>query len=326
MSAGPGPVAWPFLVARTPTDGYRLMLGPDEPAQRGLIVRHARPDVDAVGPTLELVRWRQGDGTTALSMASLTHRITTADVTPALSSGTEGSELVLDEHGRPIDVVYGFVCPGVVREAADLDLRAAWRQALDAYRRVLAGGQAQPATPYPLTSPLDESPTAHPVTSPRAPGQEAARAPAQAAAFRSPRVRAMMASVLTVALATLIGVTVLARTSTVTVPDTLVGTWAGAYPSAGASNPVTVTIACSQPCEVRPGDQIGRIRLAGCEHRVSVRTVEAESLILQPSTVDGPGCVALGSVRISATDRPDVIAVEWDDGQALAAAIRLTRA
>jgi hypothetical protein len=325
MSAGPGPVGWAFLVARTPTDGYRLMLGPDEPAWRGLIVRNARPDVGAVGPTIELVPWRQGDGTTTLSMVSLTHRLTTADLTLPESSGTDRSELVLDEHGRPIDVVYGFVCLGAVREPADLDLQAARRQALDAYCRVLTDGEAQPATPYPLTSTLDESPTAHPVTGPGA-GQVAAQAPYRGAAFRTPRARAVMASVLTAVLATLIGVTVLVRTSTVIVPDTIVGTWTGTYPSAGATSPVTVTIACGQPCEVRPGDQIGWIRLAACEHRVSVRTVEAESLTLQSSTVDRSGCVVLGVVRISATDRPGVVTVEWDGGPPLPAAIRLTRA
>jgi hypothetical protein len=121
-------------------------------------------------------------------------------------------------------------------------------------------------------------------------------------------------------------VTVLVNRSTFIVPDAIVGTWTGTYPSGASSGPVTVTIVCGKPCEVRPGDQIGWIRLAGCEHRVSVLTVQGESLNVQPSTVDRPGCVAPGAVRMSATDRPGVVTIEWDDGPPLPGPITLTRA
>jgi hypothetical protein len=73
-----------------------------------------------------------------------------------------------------------------------------------------------------------------------------------------------MASVSTVVLAALIGVTVLARTSTVILPGTIVGTWMSRYPSDGPTSPVTLTIASGQPCNARP-DQIDWIRLAGCD-------------------------------------------------------------
>src|SRR5262245_41260118 len=102
MSAGGGPVGWAFLVARTRTRGYRLMLAPAERAaiDRGLLEQYVRPEVNGGGPTIQLVR----HGPAVLSLVFDTHRLTEADL-GAAPVGTEPAELVLDEHGRPIDVV-----------------------------------------------------------------------------------------------------------------------------------------------------------------------------------------------------------------------------
>jgi hypothetical protein len=302
MSAGDRPVGWAFLVARTPIDGYRLMLGPAEPARRGLIVRHARPDAGADRATVELVH----DGATTLSLTSRTHRLTTADLEPSAN----GSELVLDEHGRPIDVVYGFVCLGVVREPTEVDLRTARRQAFAAYRQVLGGGEAQSATPYQLTSALDE-------WRPVDPSDNTGRHPA---APRACRLLALGAGVVTVLVAVLIGVSLVGRTSTLVVPAAVVGTWTGTYPAGKA----TLTVTCGQPCALRPGDQIGGIVLAACEYPLAARAVDGSTVIARASTADPAGCPALGEVRISVADRPGAVTVE-SDGRLGSATLTLTR-
>jgi hypothetical protein len=185
-----------------------------------------------------------------LSLVSDTHRLTEADL-GAASVGTEPTDLILDEHGRPIDVVYGFVCAAAVQKAAESDLATARTQALDAYRRALTGGGAPPSEPYRLESPLRAEPPggvgALPMPLPLAPLRSAFAT--QPRRTGSTRIWVIVAGALTVLIGA-IGGCVALRPSIAPVPEGLAGTWRGELEPTEVGSPTARTITVVIACEV----------------------------------------------------------------------------
>jgi hypothetical protein len=313
MSADSGSVGWAFLVARTRTRGYRLMLAPADRAaiRTDLIERCARPDVNG-GPTIQIVR----DGQAVLSLVFDTHRLTGADLAAA-SVRTEPADLILDEHGRPIDVVYGFVCAAAVQEAADSDLATARAQALDAYRRALTGGQAPPSEPYRLESSLRAVPPggidARPMPLPPASLRSAVAT--QPRSTGSKRIWMIVAGAVTVLIGA-IGGCVTLRPSIAPVPDRLAGTWRGELQPTEVGSPnartITVTIACEDACNDR-GRPIGNAHDSyNCQYELAAKSI-ADQTLTASMTGTGPtaGCLPPGTVGISPAGQPDVVTIDW---------------
>lgn len=137
---------WAFLVARGRRKGYRSVLVPDflaESDEYGILGETVGGDFPAAGsPRIESV---SAPMTGAITLAYQTQRLTYADLdedrlptnNTALSHATD--DLITDEHGRPLDLLYGFVCRTPrIRETHEADLIAARAEALRAYRRFLA--------------------------------------------------------------------------------------------------------------------------------------------------------------------------------------------
>ena len=127
---------WPFLVARGRHRGYRTVLAPDFLAQRDLQgvlsdsaagdgmqpgqARTAEVDAPAVGPMTLCFRIEQ---------------VRAADVNGHLPGD---DAIATDEHGRPLEILYGVVVRGRLSGPVhDGDLGAARSQALRSYRRFL---------------------------------------------------------------------------------------------------------------------------------------------------------------------------------------------
>jgi hypothetical protein len=145
---------WAFLVARGRDRGYRSILVPDflaESGERSVLTESLDADVDSAGPPriLPLKAGRAGP----ITVVYRSHRMTPADLADAAFDASAG-QLVTDQHGRPLDLLYGFVsrAPGIsaVRE---LDLATAKRLALDVYRDFLsdeAGFRTSTSRAYPV--------------------------------------------------------------------------------------------------------------------------------------------------------------------------------
>lgn len=83
--------------------------------------------------------------TGAITLVYQTQRLTYADLdderSPAdnAASSHATGDLITDEHGRPLDLLYGFVCRASgIRETREADFIAVRAEALRAYRRFLA--------------------------------------------------------------------------------------------------------------------------------------------------------------------------------------------
>jgi hypothetical protein len=132
----PSARAWPFLVARGRRRGYRTLLAPDFlVAERDYgvlddtVVPSTREDQATVVEVLT------GAGR-PLTVVHATHLVTSADIAdPGSEPATQAPR---DEHSRPLQLIYGFVCAdGAVPEPDDEDLRASLATSLAAYRRFL---------------------------------------------------------------------------------------------------------------------------------------------------------------------------------------------
>jgi hypothetical protein len=124
---------WHFLVARGRRKGYRALLAPDMLVERrevGLLVEGLSADAGSGAPRVETIPIA-GIGT--LSCAYRTERVDGSDLRDVVGGP------MLDEHGRPLEILYGIACatPGTLDpHPADLDdARAA---ALETYRLFLA--------------------------------------------------------------------------------------------------------------------------------------------------------------------------------------------
>jgi hypothetical protein len=142
---------WAFLVARGRHRGYRSILVPDflaESGEHSVLTEFLVGDVDSAGPPriLPLMAGRAGP----ITVVYRSHRMTPADLADVASEG----QPVTDQHGRPLDLLYGFVsrARGISR-AREGDLATAKRQALDVYRDFLtdeAGFRAPTSHAYPV--------------------------------------------------------------------------------------------------------------------------------------------------------------------------------
>jgi hypothetical protein len=120
---------WSFLVARGRRLGYRPVLAPDFVVQRGLqhvLWESAGGDPDGGVQRFELDLPGVGPLTLVYEIEQPEARELDGDA--------------LDVHGRPLEILYGIVSRHRLAGRLDAgDLRAARREALDNYRRFLAG-------------------------------------------------------------------------------------------------------------------------------------------------------------------------------------------
>ena len=152
---------WAFLVARGRRRGYRTILAPAFVADRneqGVLTEGVRSDVDRSRVTRvdHVVAPTAGP----MTLAYRTHRLIRDDLAATARDGDDGKhaadDLVTDDHGRPLDLLYGFVLPARdVDRVDEVDLRVAKDQGLRAYRRFLADEDAftvQTSQGFPLRS------------------------------------------------------------------------------------------------------------------------------------------------------------------------------
>lgn len=150
---------WSFLVARGTRKGYRSVLAPD------FMVQDRRHDL-----LVEQVGGSAAEGQTAvqhlvddvLGNLTITYRVEPALADELTNGGTaHGQPVLLDEHSRPLELMYGLVTTSRVR-AGDRDMTHARGEAVASYRRFLAdedGVDVQESAPLPL---LDSVPVAPP--------------------------------------------------------------------------------------------------------------------------------------------------------------------
>jgi len=141
---------WAFLVARGRRAGYRTVLAPafliDENEHHVLAESTGGGNDCESARVVELANARVGP----FSIGYTSERLARADV----EAGADGGELLTDEHGRPLEIVYGVVSRDRLDEPPDAaDLQTARAHALQSYRRFLAdeqGHRAEASEPLPL--------------------------------------------------------------------------------------------------------------------------------------------------------------------------------
>jgi hypothetical protein len=117
------PTGWPFLIAAGPHRDYGIVLAPDflvADLDYGFLDEAVRPGGE---PRTVEVRSRGGR---RLTVVSATHTLA-----PGEAAATH------DEHGRPLRLLYGFVCRHPVADPDPADLAATFAVALEAFRRFL---------------------------------------------------------------------------------------------------------------------------------------------------------------------------------------------
>jgi hypothetical protein len=155
--------ASPFLVARGRRRGYRTILAPGflvESQLQGVLSTSA--DGDATG-TREVHVDRPEIG--PMTLVYRTERVSPADL--------NGHGPAKDEHGRPLEIVYGLVCRGRLHGCGDpADLDAARVEALRSYCRFLAdesGFAVDTSRPLALRAVPEPAAAAEPVAVPEPP-------------------------------------------------------------------------------------------------------------------------------------------------------------
>ncbi|MFD9408439.1 hypothetical protein ACFWBN_15695 [Streptomyces sp. NPDC059989] len=150
---------WPFLVARGRYRGYRTLLAPDflvAEADYGVLDDHVARGMAA--EQVKVVPVVTGAGR-PLTVVHTTHQVTAADV--AEPGDAPVDQAPRDEFGRPLDLMYGFVCEGQVTAPDPEDLNACRETALPVYRRFLGdeeGFRIESGRAFPLRSDLARSP------------------------------------------------------------------------------------------------------------------------------------------------------------------------
>jgi hypothetical protein len=126
---------YPFLVARGRRRGYRTILAPAFLTERrlhGVLADSANGEQMNSGHARRLELDRPDVG--RLTLVYRTEQVTAGEV-----DGGRGDGLATDEHGRPLEILYGVVCCGRLRgRVEDADLGLARGEALASYRRFLA--------------------------------------------------------------------------------------------------------------------------------------------------------------------------------------------
>ncbi|GAA1655318.1 hypothetical protein GCM10009733_060950 [Nonomuraea maheshkhaliensis] len=139
---------WPFLIARGHHAGYRTLLAPAPLLADGdhtVLADHLEPA--AVPGRLAVTDLTTPTGR-RITVVHTTHPVSGADLGHTTAPR--------DEHGRPLHLLYGFVCPRAVTPD-EADLRTALTTALATYQTFLDnenGFATQAAKPFPLRSTL----------------------------------------------------------------------------------------------------------------------------------------------------------------------------
>jgi hypothetical protein len=140
---------WAFLVARGTRKGYRAVLAPD------FLVRNRRHILLA-----ERIGGTASNGPTSTERISdevfgdltVTYRVEPAAASELGGSLQDGQDVLLDQHGRPLELLYGVVTTAPV-SAGGHDMARARAEATDSYRLFLAHEEAadvQPSASFPL--------------------------------------------------------------------------------------------------------------------------------------------------------------------------------
>jgi hypothetical protein len=167
---------WAFLVARGRRKGYQSLLVPDflvQSNEYGVLGQAASGDFPPEGAP----RFSRINGLAAgdVTVAYLTQRLTPADLDGSPAGGS-----VTDEFGRPLDLLYGFVCRGAdIIDLQQADFAAARAEALRTYQRFLAdesGFMVESSRPFVLRSITAPAQQQQPVLEPTPVG-DAAPAP-----------------------------------------------------------------------------------------------------------------------------------------------------
>lgn len=142
---------WPFLIGRGHRAGYRTLLAPAPLLAVGdhtVLADHVEPGAAPDRPGVIELKTPSGR---PISVVHATHQVSAADLGQ--------TDAPRDEHGRPLHLLYGFVCPRARTIRPDeADLRTALITALAVYRTFLAnenGFATEAAKPFPLRSALD---------------------------------------------------------------------------------------------------------------------------------------------------------------------------
>lgn len=184
-----GATGWPFLVARGRRTPIRTLLAPPFLVEARSFDVLAR-SIDGADPAGAGARIGVIDDPAAgsLSIGCVSERLTLGE----LAGGAADGRWVTDEHGRPIELIYGVVSRATLSgRLRDEDVRAARTHVLETYRRLLDDEQrfdveAAPAIALgtPASGPAPVSPPAGGVAraraSRRAPGRRLALAVAGA--------------------------------------------------------------------------------------------------------------------------------------------------
>src|SRR3954469_9087360 len=101
-------IAWPFLVARGRHRGYRTILAPGFLTERRL---HGLLSDSTSGEQMDASRAREVE-VERPEVGALTLVYRTENMTEAELDGGRGDGLATDEHGRPLEMLYGIVCRG----------------------------------------------------------------------------------------------------------------------------------------------------------------------------------------------------------------------
>jgi len=126
---------WAFLVARGRRKGYQSLLMPDflvQSNEYGVLGQTSSGDFPSEGaPKVSRIG--------GLAAGDVTYAYVTRRLTPADLEGSPAAGPVTDEFGRPLELLYGFVCRGAdILDLDDADLAAVRAEALQTYRRFLA--------------------------------------------------------------------------------------------------------------------------------------------------------------------------------------------
>ena len=303
---------WAFLVARGRRQGFGTRLVPGVLRQLGVagIVEEHEAHGDGQ-PTVSAVPTPHG----RVTIVARRHRIT-ADDLPDAAVGPAAD--ILDEHGRPLDITYGFVCVGMsVTAVHEADMWLAHQQAMQVYHQFRSDESAfttQVSQRFPLRS------TVAPLVVPRPPVPAGLR-------HRQRRVLLAVGGGLMVATCAIASVLALVRDDPVpphtpptlaaesprhAIPPALMGDWRGAAdpdPRRG----VTITIECPGSCSVPDGATVGHLSSGECTYELRLGPTDAHGMRLTVKGTDRPGCVTADSVLQLREATPRTATLQWYD-------------
>ena len=204
---------WAFLVARGRRKGYQSLLAPDflvDSDEYGVLGQTVKGDFPAENaPRISSIA---GLSAGDVTLAYRTQRLTPADLDGESADGQ--SRPPSDEFGRPLDLLYGFVCRAAdISDVQEVDLMTAKAEALRTYLRFLADESGfavetsrsfalrsivAPAPPQPVLGsppPGEALPSPFPLLEPAAAGTPVQLPPAH----RNSRLAPLLAGALVVA-------------------------------------------------------------------------------------------------------------------------------